>query len=83
MANKDTKDIAPKCSTDNRNPYKNVTFVYLKNMSRSFSNTELTAIATLLIASIFSLIVIVALIIEKKGNKQLRNLLLIILFGNF
>ncbi len=83
MANKDTKDIAPKCSTDNRNPYKNVTFVYPKNMSRSFSNTELTAVATLLIASIFSLIVIVALIIEKKGNKQLRNLLLIILFGNF
>lgn len=52
-------------------------------MSRSFSNIELTAVATLLIASIFSLIVMIALIIEKKGNKHLRNLLLIILFGNF
>ncbi len=52
-------------------------------MNKSFSNIELTAIATLLIASIFSLIVVMSLIIEKKGNGTLRNFLLIILFGNF
>ena len=52
-------------------------------MNRSFSNIELTAIATLIIASIFSLIVVMSLIIEKKGNGTLRNFLLIILFGNF
>lgn len=52
-------------------------------MHRILSNTELTAVATLLIASIFSFIVIISLIIEQKGNKHLRNLLLVILLGNF
>lgn len=52
-------------------------------MNKSFSNIELTTIATLLIASIFSLIVVMSLIIEKKGNQILRNFILIILFGNF
>lgn len=52
-------------------------------MNKSFSNIELTTIATLIIASIFSLIVVMSLIIEKKGNRILRNFILIILFGNF
>jgi len=52
-------------------------------MNKSFSNIELTTIAILLIASIFSLIVVMSLIIEKKGNRTLRNFILIILFGNF
>ncbi len=52
-------------------------------MGRTFSNIELTAIATMLIVSIFSLIVVISLIIEKKGNRILRNAILIILIGNF
>jgi AraC-like DNA-binding protein len=52
-------------------------------MYRDFSNIELTTLTTLIIASIFSLLISLSLIIEKKGNIQLRNLLLVILIGNF
>ncbi len=52
-------------------------------MYRDFSNIELTTLTTLIIASVFSLLISLSLIIEKKGNIQLRNLLLVILIGNF
>lgn len=52
-------------------------------MNRDFSNIELTTLATLIIAAVFSLLISLSLIIEKKGNTHLRNLLLVILIGNF
>lgn len=83
MGSKDTTQFLAKCSTDRVNHEENVTFACIIQMDRNFSNIELTALATLIIASVFSLLISLSLMIEKKGNIHLRNLLLVILIGNF